>query len=113
MAKTSQSKGIYEYNLLKINQPKCEVFIDGDLIELEQREFDILCLLVSHSNEGLPCDYFHNVLWSHPDSKQGKQEVILCIQQLQKKLRLEQLHLPCRINGVDTPRGKGYCFVVE
>ena len=113
MAKTSQPKGIYEYGLLKIDQPKREVSIGGNLIELEQREFDILCLLVSHPNEGLPCDYFHNVLWAQPDPEHGEREVVSCMQQLQEKLRLEQLNIPCRIHCVDTSRGKGYCFVAE
>ena len=46
MAKTSRPKGIYEYGLLKIDQPKREVSIGGNLIELEQREFDIFCLVL-------------------------------------------------------------------
>ena len=34
MAKTSQPKGIYKYGSLKIDQPKHEVSICGNLIEL-------------------------------------------------------------------------------
>ncbi len=115
MAKNSQPKGIYKYGLLKIDQPKREVSVGGNPIELEQKEFDILCLLVSHPNEALPCDYFHNVLWPHPDPENGEQEVVLCIKQLQKKLRLDQLKLRCRcrIHCVNTSRGKGYRFVVR
>lgn len=112
MAKTSQPKGIYEYGSLKIDQPKHEVSVSGHLIELDQRDFNILCLLISHSNEALPCDYFHNALWPHPDLEHGEQEVTSCIQRLQEKLRMEQLGLPCQIKCVDTPRGKGYCFSV-
>lgn len=113
MAKTSQPKGIYEYGSLTIDQPRHEVSIRGNLIELEQRDFDILCLLISHPNEALPCDYFHNVLWPQPDPEHGEQEVTSCIQRLQEKLKLEQQNLPCQIKCVDTPRGKGYCFSVE
>ena len=113
MAKTSQPKGIYEYGSLTIDQPKHEVSIRGNLIELEQRDFDILCLLISHPNEALPCDYFHNVLWIRPDPEHGEQEVTSCIQRLQEKLKLEQQNLMCQIKCVDTPRGKGYCFSVE
>ena len=50
-----------------------------------QREFEILGLFASHPNEALPCDFFHNVIWPHPDMKHGIKEVIVQVESLKKK----------------------------
>lgn len=49
---------VYEFELLRIDQPKKEVTIGGSPVELEPREFEILGLFASHPNEALPCDFF-------------------------------------------------------
>ena len=88
---------VYEFELLRIDQPKKEVTIGGSPVELEPREFEILGLFASHPNEALPCDFFHNVIWPHPDMKHGIKEVIVQVESLKKKLRLEASGASCRI----------------
>lgn len=110
MIKKRKSPKVYDFGPLRIDQAKREVIIHENIVELEPREFDILWLLVTHSNEALPCDFLHNALWNHPDPEHGEQEVILHVQRLQKKLQLERFHIPYLISSVETERGKGYQF---
>ena len=99
-------------DLLRIDQPKKEVTIGGSPVELEPREFEILGLFASHPNEALPCDFFHNVIWPHPDMKHGIKEVIVQVESLKKKLRLEASGTSCRIIEESTQRGPGYRFEI-
>ena len=103
---------VYEFGPLRIDQPKKEVTIGGSPVELEPREFEILGLFASHPNEALPCDFFHNVIWPHPDMKHGIKEVIAQVESLKKKLRLEASGASCRIIEESTQRGPGYRFEV-
>lgn len=103
---------VYEFGPLWIDQPKKEVTIGGGPVELEPREFEILGLFASHPNEALPCDFFHNVIWPHPDMEHGIEEVIVQVESLKKKLRLEVSGASCRIIEESTQRGPGYRFEV-
>ena len=103
---------VYEFGPLWIDQPKKEVTIGGSPVELEPREFEILGLFASHPNEALPCDFFHNVIWPHPDMEHGIEEVIVQVESLKKKLRLEVSGSSCRIIEESTQRGPGYRFEV-
>ena len=103
---------VYEFGPLRIDQPKKEVTIGGSPVELEPREFEILGLFASHPNEALPCDFFHNVIWPHPDMEHGIEEVIVQVESLKKKLRLEVSGASCRIIEESTQRGPGYRFEV-
>ena len=89
---------VYEFELLRIDQPKKEVTIGGSP--------------ASHPNEALPCDFFHNVIWPHPDMKHGIKEVIVQVESLKKKLRLEASGTSCRIIEESTQRGPGYRFEI-
>lgn len=104
---------VYELGTLRIDQPKKEVTISGNPVELEPKEFEILGLFVSHPNETLPCDFLHNVIWPHPDMEHGIEEVIGQVESLKKKLRLETLDANCRIIEENTQRGPGYRFAVS
>lgn len=103
---------VYEFGPLRIDQPKKEVTISGNPVELEPREFEILGLFVSHPNEALLCDFLHNVIWPHPDMEHGIEEVIGQVESLKKKLRLETSGTKCRIIEKNTQRGPGYRFAV-
>ena len=92
--------------------PKKEVTIGGSPVELEPREFEILGLFASHPNVALPCVFFHNVIWPHPDMKHGIKEVIVQVESLKKKLRLEASGASCRIIEESTQRGPGYRFEI-
>lgn len=102
---------VYEFELLRIDQPKKEVTISGFPVELEPKEFEILGLFASHPNEALPCDFLHNVIWPHPDTEHGIEEVIRQVESLKKKLQLETLGASCRIIEENTQRGPGYRFI--
>lgn len=102
---------VYEFESLRIDQPKKEVTISGFPVELEPKEFEILGLFASHPNEALPCDFLHNVIWPHPDMEHGIEEVIGRVESLKKKLQLETLGTSCRIIEENTQRGPGYRFI--
>lgn len=104
---------VYELGTFRIDQPKKEVTISGNPVELEPKEFEILGLFLSHPNEALPCDFLHNVIWPHPDMEHGIEEVIGQVESLKKKLRLETLDANCRIIEESTQRGPGYRFAVS
>ena len=104
---------VYEFGILRIDQPKKEVTINGSPVELEPREFEILGLFASHPNEALPCDFLHNVIWPHPDMEHGTEEVIGQVESLKKKLRLEESGANCRLIEENTQRGPGYRFLVS
>lgn len=104
---------VYEFGLLRIDQPKKEVTISGSPVALEPKEFEILGLFVSHPNEALPCDFLHNVIWPHPNIEHGIEEVIGQVESLKKKLRLEESGANCRFIEENTQRGPGYRFVVS
>lgn len=110
MKNTQKPIKLYEYGPLRVDQAKREVTLHEQLIPLDDREFDILWLLVTHPNEALPCAFLHNVLWAHPDPEHGEEKVICCVQSLQRKLHLEQLPFPFQIVSEETARGKGYKF---
>lgn len=110
MKNTQKPIKLYEYGPLRVDQAKKEVTLHEQLIPLDDREFDILWLLITHPNEALPCAFLHNVLWAHPDPEHGEEKVICCVQSLQRKLHLEQLQLPFQIVSEETARGKGYKF---
>ena len=103
---------VYEFGPLRIDQPQQEVTIHGNFVSLSRREFQILGLFVSHPNETLPCDFLHNVIWPHPDMKHGIKEVIVQVESLKKKLRLEASGTSCRIIEESTQRGPGYRFEI-
>ena len=103
---------VYEFGQLWLDQPKKEVTISGNPVELEPREFEILGLFASHPNEALPCDFLHNAIWPHPDMEHGIEEVIGQVESLKKKLRLETLGASCRIIEENTQRGPGYRFEI-
>ena len=102
---------VYEFGPLRIDKPQKEVTISGNPVALEPKEFEILSLFVSHPNEALPCDFFHNVIWPHPDMEHGIEEVIGQVESLKKKLRLETLGASCRLIEENTQRGPGYRFI--
>ncbi len=53
---------VYEFGSLRIDQPKQEVTINGVMVDLTRREFEILGLLAEHPNQALPADFLHNAV---------------------------------------------------
>ena len=88
---------VYEFGSLRIDQPKQEVTINGVMVDLTRREFEILGLLAEHPNQALPADADH-----------GEEEVAAYINRLREKLKLDQPDAVCRIVDEATQRGNGY-----
>lgn len=99
---------VYEFGSLRIDQPKQEVTINGVMVDLTRREFEILGLLAEHPNQALPADFLHNAVWSHPDADHGEEEVAAYINRLREKLKLDQPDSACQIVDEATQRGNGY-----
>lgn len=99
---------VYEFGSLRIDQPKQEVTINGTMVDLTCREFEILGLLAEHPNQALPADFLHNAVWSHPNADHGEEEVAAYINRLREKLKLDQPDSACQIVDEATQRGNGY-----
>ena len=82
--------------------------INGVMVDLTRREFEILGLLAEHPNQALPADFLHNAVWSHPDADHGEEEVTAYINRLREKLKLDQPDSACQIVDEATQRGNGY-----
>lgn len=99
---------VYEFGSLRIDQPKQEVTINGVMVDLTRREFEILGLLAEHPNQALPADFLHNAVWSHPNADHGEEEVAAYINRLREKLKLDQPDSAYQIVDEATQRGNGY-----
>ena len=83
---------VYEFGSLRIDQPKQEVTLNGVMVDLTRREFEILGLLAEHPNQALPADFLHNAVWSHPNADHGEEEVAAYINRSVSYTHLVALH---------------------
>ena len=91
---------------VKLDRVKREVYLLTRVLPLESKEYGILELLATHINQALPWDYFHNVLWNHPDPN-GQCEIVRRVTHLCQLLKWSESSVPCRVSFVSTPRGLG------
>jgi DNA-binding response OmpR family regulator len=86
---------------LLLNDGTREVFLDGNLVELTTREFDLLKLLMQHPNQVLPRDRILDQVWGY-NFYGDDNNVEVYIRYLRQKLGDENREL------IQTVRGVGY-----
>ncbi|SFT00871.1 response regulator transcription factor [Marininema halotolerans] len=99
----SNSPMMYKNHPLLINRHTFEVFVDGKLIDLSAKEFQILCFLADHPNRVLSREQIYDHIWG--DVAFGDMNTVTVhIKNLRKKLGKEV---------IKTVWGVGYKFINE
>ncbi len=87
---------------LRIDIPRREVRIDGDLVDVTTKEFDLLATLVSHPDETLPRDALIAAVWSGSEEP-DERTVDVHIRRLRRRLGEHS-------SVIRTMRGAGYRY---
>lgn len=90
---------------LKLNKSKRTVYKDEKMIELNQKEFDLLCLLVENSGKTLSKDFLFNKIWGF-DSFSEPQTLTVHIKWLRQKIEND----PKKPEHILTVWGVGYRY---
>ncbi|GAA1637856.1 MULTISPECIES: winged helix-turn-helix domain-containing protein [Brevibacterium] len=87
---------------LRIDIPRREVRIDGDLVDVTTKEFDLLATLVSHADETLPREALIAAVWSGAEEP-DERTVDVHIRRLRRRLGEHS-------SVIRTMRGAGYRY---
>lgn len=87
---------------LRIDIPRREVRIDGDLVDVTTKEFDLLATLVSHPDETLPREALIAAVWSGAEEP-DERTVDVHIRRLRRRLGEHA-------SVIRTMRGAGYRY---
>jgi DNA-binding response OmpR family regulator len=90
---------------LEINFRSLEVRLEGELVPLSAKEFELLSVLARQPNRVFPLEELFRRVWQ-TDSMGDTRTLMVHISNLRKKLELE----PSRPRWVQTVRGFGYRF---
>jgi two-component system response regulator ResD len=98
-----QDKTVYTYGPLKVDKQRREVRVDGQLVELRPKEFDLLAYMVSHAGQVLNREQLLEQVWGY-DFYGDTRTVDAHVKKLRQKLG--QHDLEC----IHTVWGVGYRF---
>ncbi|MCD9021079.1 response regulator transcription factor [Cohnella silvisoli] len=103
---------VNEEQIVNINFPgldidfrSMEVRLEGELISLSAKEFELLCVLARQPNRVFPLEELYQRVW-HSDSMGDTRTLMVHISNLRKKMEID----PSRPRWVQTVRGFGYRF---
>jgi DNA-binding response OmpR family regulator len=99
------SVDILEFDNLKIDLTRYEVFLNGELAILKPKEYELLVFLVQHRRQVLSRDFILQRVWDW-DFSGGSRTVDVHIRWLREKIEVDPAN-PLRIVTV---RGAGYRF---
>ncbi|HBF36921.1 MAG TPA: DNA-binding response regulator, partial [Firmicutes bacterium] len=102
---TGKAKPIIEFNGLQINKNGHYVSVDGNVIDLSPKEYELLLYIVENEGVALSRDQILNAVWDFDyfgDSRTVDTHI--------KKLRLK---LGAKGDYIQTVRGFGYRFEVK
>lgn len=102
ISKRRSSSSIIQTSRLTLDRGRREVTVDGNLIELSNKEFDVLAILVEEPGRVVPRQEFFSRIWDTNWFGSGK-TLDVHINWLRKKLGDG--------NWIETVRGIGYRFV--
>jgi len=92
-------------NKIEVNLLSYETYVDGRLVQLLDREVQLLIYFMQHPNRICSIDELHQRIWGH-DSLSGEAAVIVQISNLRKKIEPD----PSQPKYILTVRGAGYKF---
>lgn len=90
---------------IKIDKAKRTVYKNGTAVDMNQKEFDLLCLLAENAGKTLNKDYIFNRIWGH-DSFSEPQTLTVHIKWLRKKIEDD----PSKPSRIVTVWGVGYRY---
>lgn len=98
----------FSQNGLIVNPTTREVFVDGDLVELTAKEFDLLCLFVKHPNKVFTRKQLLYQIWQ-TDYCESDEVVTVLVSRLREKIKQQR----DQTSSIRTVRGVGYKYVVN
>ncbi len=101
---TSQASKWIEYENIRINFNKNEVFISGTEIELTETEYGILLLLIQNPDRVISVQELYEKVWGEDFRNEFSNTVMVYIRKLRKKIESD----PQKPKIVLTVWGKGY-----
>nr|WP_272107581.1 response regulator transcription factor [Staphylococcus sp. NRL 22/194] len=100
-----KSNPIYTYQNLKINFNSMEVYVNNALVNLTNREYQLLTYLINNKNRVLTKDQLYTKVWGY-DTGVDDNTLMVHIRTLRKKIETN----PNEPKMIKTVRGKGYMF---
>ncbi len=94
-----------EFDNLRIDLPRHEVFLNGQILNLKPKEYELLVFLVQHQRQVLSRDFILQRVWDW-DFTGGSRTVDVHVRWLREKIEIDPAN-PLRIVTV---RGAGYRF---
>jgi two-component system, OmpR family, alkaline phosphatase synthesis response regulator PhoP len=105
-APANHAHGIHEIGSLRVDVQRKEVTRRGDPVELTNREFQLLCYLMTHVGRPVPKDELLRQVWGY-ETKAYSRTVDVHIFSLRKKLEVDSTHPEL----IKTVTGVGYKLV--
>lgn len=99
------SSPIYTYQNLKINFNSMEVYVNNEIVNLTNREYQLLTYLINNKNQVLTKNQLYTKVWGY-DTGVDDNTLMVHIRTLRKKIEA----CPNEPNMIKTVRGKGYMF---
>ncbi|GGG92515.1 response regulator transcription factor [Staphylococcus pragensis] len=100
-----KSSPIYTYQNLKINFDSMEVYVNNEIVNLTNREYQLLTYLINNKNQVLTKDQLYTKVWGY-DTGVDDNTLMVHIRTLRKKIEA----CPNEPKMIKTVRGKGYMF---
>lgn len=101
-----QKEELLKFDNLVINLSTCTVTLNGSLVNLSTKEFQMLSLFAKHPNKVFSLDNLYSEIW-HLDSIGDPRTVMVHISNLRKKIETNPNHP----QFIQTVRGLGYKLV--
>ena len=96
----------YDFGYLKMDREKREVYVNGKLVRLTRREFELLELLVVNAGRVLSREFIKSQLWANRDLYPWSRAIDVYIKRLREKIEPE----PENPKIIVTYPGIGYKF---
>jgi DNA-binding response OmpR family regulator len=90
---------------LEIDFRSLEVRLEGELVGLSAKEFELLCVLARQPNRVFPLEELYRLVWQ-TDSMGDTRTLMVHVSNLRKKMEID----PARPRWIHTVRGFGYRF---
>jgi DNA-binding response OmpR family regulator len=101
-----KSSGVLTFDRLRIDQKTREVTVDGAVVSLTAKEFDLLAFLASSPRQVFNRDQLLDHVWQSRSEWQDPATVTEYVRRLRKKIETD----PDNPRWIETVRGVGYRF---
>lgn len=106
--KASESRALIEASPFQLDLSSHQAYIDTTPLNLSNREFTLLQLMVSSPNEIITFEQIGKAIWQYY-SESERQTIMVIASRLRKKI----IDVSGRDNLIETVRSKGYKFIAK